>query len=463
MAQLPLSFAPKKVVEKKEPSGPGQVWSVSELQSSLRGELERKYRQVWVEGEISNFQIHQRSGHAYFSLVDSRATIKGVMWRDNVRRLPFLPKDGDQVLAKGKVTIYEKGGSLQLSVTRMESTGLGAKQQIYLKLLETLKSEGLTDSEYKRPLPPFPRTIGLVTSESGAALRDVVRTIWRRDLGINLVLSAAPVQGAGSAALIAEALEELDSSGLCEVILIVRGGGSIEDLWSFNEEVVARAVAGCNTPTITGVGHETDTTAVDVVSDCRASTPTAAAEMAVPAREELLGGLAALQMRLKSLALAQVRGEALRLQRLKNQLRHPQNQLLQDSQRLDLLSNSLHQALKDQLQGYQRRILEAKRGLAGVEPTPRYLAAENRLQLAKQGLMHSMEARLQAARQRHGLAAASLSQLSPLAVLARGYSVTRDVQSKEVLRSSQQAKLGQKIEVQLAEGSLEAKVSKTVE
>src|SRR6266436_5965572 len=291
---------------------PREILTVSALIRSVRNLIEHRYPLLWVAGEISNFTT-AKSGHAYFVLKDEHAQARCVMFKHRYRGLEWLPHDGMQVEAQVLVTMYEPRGDFQLNVETMRRAGRGALFEAFVRLREKLEKEGLFEAEKKRRLPPFPRTVGVVTSRDAAALRDVLTTLKRRDPSVAVVLFPVKVQGEGAAEEIAAALGTAGRRGECDVLLLVRGGGSIEDLWAFNEEIVARAVRACSVPVVVGVGHESDFTIADFAADLRAATPTAAAELAAPDRQGLLDLLRQRQVRMQQLARAMLRARAQRL------------------------------------------------------------------------------------------------------------------------------------------------------
>jgi exodeoxyribonuclease VII large subunit len=276
------------------------VLSVSQLAEQLRAVVEERFPAVWVEGEISNFKVYG-SGHCYFTLKDNAAQIRAVLFRNRLRRIRFEPKDGLHVMAFGSIEVYAQRGEYQLVVELLEPRGLGALQLAFEQLKSRLEAEGLFDTRRKRTLPRFPRKIGIVTSPSGAAIRDMLRVIGRRFGGLHIVVAPARVQGDGAAAEIARGLDELNALGDVDVIIVGRGGGSLEDLWAFNEEVVARAIAGSKAPVISAIGHEVDFTIADFVADLRAPTPSAAAELVVREKRTVRESVSDLRTRLEQI------------------------------------------------------------------------------------------------------------------------------------------------------------------
>lgn len=516
MAQLPFTFRgqtrpapePRPTPEQAEPpqapapapeAGP-TVLGVSQLVRRLRGALEGQFPDVWVGGEVSNFTAH-RSGHAYFTLKDRQASLPVVMFEDQLRQLRFRPRDGMEVVARGQVTVWPKGGRMQLQARLLEPRGLGALQQEFEDRVQKLRGEGLTDPARKRPIPRFPAAVGVVTSPGSAALRDVVRTALRRDPKACLRLAFAPVQGRSAAFHIVKALERLDARGGCDVILLVRGGGSAEDLWCFNEEAVARAIVAARTPVITGVGHETDTTIADLVADLRASTPTAAAEHAVPERAEVERAFAQQQARLHRGLAHHVHVLARRLHDLEVRLPAPGALIAPHAQALDALDARAERAVGRQLaaRATALRALEAR--LAQARPAARLarsgqaleglthrlrkvgagvgrrraelMVLERRLRQAfgpgdlvrRHQHLDALEARLAVALRRHTTAAETrlaravgrLEALSPLAVLSRGYALARDPEGR-VIREAAEVRPGQTVRVRLHHGGFTATV-----
>lgn len=473
MPQLPFTFAKGRRPNEKgspsaetvRPSPPAEVpakrapivLTVSALQRMLRQEMEAAHGLVLVSGEISNFLIHARSGHAYFTLKDDSATLKCIMWADNLSRLRSQPKDGQQVIARGRLTIYERASTVQLSVLHIEPQGLGALQVAFSQLVDKLKAEGLTDPARKRPLPAYPRVIGVVTSRHGAALRDILRTILRRDPYAHVVLSFASVQGQAAAPEIVSALRRLDRLGKVDVIVLARGGGSIEDLWSFNEEVVARAVASTRAPVVTGVGHETDTTIVDLVADHRASTPTAAAEVVTPLRQRTRAAWSDLTHRLHRAMHARVGVASRRIMVLEARLRDPRAALRRRSQYIDELATRAERAMQAALRRNSQRLTTLEHALFRKDPILRTKAMGHRLAALEVRRDTAMTQRLDRQKVRLRIAIGQLESLSPLAVLARGYAIVRDPQGR-LVRRAVEAHVNDEIRIDLAEGELSAQV-----
>src|ERR1700704_1760839 len=310
---------------------PSEILTVSALARSVRELLERRYPLLWVVGEISNFTV-AKSGHAYFVLKDEHAQVRCVMFRHRQQNLEWTPRDGMQIEAQALVSLYEPRGDFRLNVETMRRAGLGARFEAFLKLRDKLDKEGLFKAETKRTLPSLPRAIGVITSREAAALRDVLTTLARRNPSIEVVVFPVQVQGEGAAERIAAALEIAGRLGGCDVVLLVRGGGSIEDLWAFNEEVVARAIRACPVPVVTGIGHETDFTIADFAADRRAPTPTAAAELVSPERAELLEGISRLTANLSLRVRQELERRMLNVDHLARRLVHPDARLRAESE-----------------------------------------------------------------------------------------------------------------------------------
>lgn len=417
-----------------------QCHTVSEVAQLLAGTLRSSFPTLRVIGEISNF-MRARSGHWYFSLKDAGAQLSCVMFASDARGVAFAPADGDEVEVSGTLDFYIQGGRLQLKCRSMQRGGEGALLAAFETLKRKLAAEGLFDDALKRPLPAFPRHIGIVTSSDAAALRDILTTLSRRWPLAEVSLLPVPVQGDGAAPRIARALERLPQLAPVEVIILARGGGSIEDLWAFNEEVVARAVRACTVPVVCGVGHETDTTIADYAADLRAPTPTGAAEHATPDRAALQQRCAQLAARLPqtTLRILQNGGQRLEVQRRRLRVQSPELRLQQQAQRCDELVARLVRALRHRadpagpaalrLDGLRRRLHRAG---------PQHLA--------------QLDQRLRAA-------AMQLHQLSPQRTLERGYAVVHDERGS-VLRDAADSRPGMALRLRLARGELEAVAGK---
>ena len=391
-----------------------RIYSVSELTAELKALLENTFTGVWVEGEISNFK-HHTSGHMYFTLKDDRGQLRGVMFRGSNRGLQFRPEDGLAVIVFGNVTIYEPRGEYQVYVECMEPKGLGALQLAFEQLKTRLEAEGLFDPARKRPIPLLPKKIGVVTSPSGAAIRDILQIIHRRFANVQVLIFPVRVQGEGAAAEIVEGVEFLNKRGDLDVLIVARGGGSIEDLWAFNEEVVARAIYASQTPVISAVGHETDFTIADFVADVRAPTPSAAAELVISRKAEL-------------------------------------------SQRVDDLFSRLVSHMRYRAERSGERLRSLERHLRLLSPLERVKGQRERLRDGALALQSSMSHRLALWRGELRTAAARLDSLSPLAILARGYSVCRRLPDLSILTRAASIAEGERVEVLLHQGGLICRV-----
>ena len=437
-------------------SVPRRVYTVSRLNREVRALLEGHFPLLWVEGEISNL-ARPGSGHLYFSLKDAQAQVRCAMFRLRNRHLDFRPANGMQVLVRARVGLYEPRGEFQLVVEHMEPAGAGALQRAFEALKARLAAEGLFDSRHKRPLPPLPRRVGVITSPTGAALRDVLSVLRRRFPAVPVRLFPVPVQGEGAAEAIAAALDRAGRRRDCDVLLLVRGGGSLEDLWAFNEEVVARAVRRCPVPVVVGVGHEVDFTIADLAADRRAPTPSAAAEMVTPHRDELLERLDGLARRLVLHLRRRLAQEAQRLTWLARRLGDPRRHLHTAAQRLDELERRLTRAQHRRLQAAGERLAHLEHRLRRAEPRARLAALEQAAGQLRRRLAAAMGAALASRRQRLDALERTLRAVSPLGTLERGYAIVRRPDGA-LVRSAAQVAPGETLETVLADGRLRGRV-----
>ena len=436
-----------------------RVLTVSELTSSIKNLLERQYYEVWVEGELSNCRIWN-TGHMYFTLKDTGAQIRGVMFRLALGRLRFKPHDGLRVVARGRVSVYDQKGEYQILCEHLEPEGLGARQLAFDQLKKRLAAEGLFDERRKRTLPALPRKIGVVTSLDGAAVQDIIKVLRRRYENAHIVIRPARVQGEGAALDIARAMAAIGKVPGIDVVIVGRGGGSLEDLWTFNEEVVARAIAGCPVPTIAAVGHETDVTIADFVADVRAPTPSAAAEMVVSRKDDFCANLDRLSRRLSAAISARMHRSEARLRALESRPGYAgaHGRLVMRGRHADDLAHELRRAMRTSLAQRERSWQSLRLALERFDPRKRLGTARTRLV--------SDDARLHAAvnRNRHLLdrrlrtAAARLESLSPLAVLGRGYAVCWDEQHTRIIRDADTVREGERLAVTLERGELRCQV-----
>ncbi|MBI4808262.1 MAG: exodeoxyribonuclease VII large subunit [Nitrosomonadales bacterium] len=431
-----------------------RVLSVRELNLAAKQIIESGIPLLWVHGEVSNF-VAAASGHWYFSLKDEVAQVRCVMFRHKSQYLDFKPANGMQVEVLALATLYEARGDFQLNLEKMRPAGLGALYEAFEQLKNKLEGEGLFDAERKRTLPLLPKQIGIVTSPQAAALRDVLRTLANRMPSVPVVLYPTPVQGEGAAQKIAQAIRTASQRAECDVLIVCRGGGSIEDLWAFNEEVVARAIAASHIPVVSGVGHETDSTIADFVADLRAATPTAAAQAVVPDREELRQRLAQQRQRLWRAVTRQFEQYMQRVDYLQRRLLHPAQRIRQQVERLLALRQRMHLANTNAVQRGRWHWNGLWQRLRGLRPdvARRCDQQANHVQRLNAAMRHTLDrhdARLVALQQH-------LQLLDPQQVLARGYSMVRDAQGNIVV-SSRQIKLGETLEIAFAQGGAQALV-----
>ena len=439
------------------------VLSVSELSASLRGLLEKAFPDVWVEGELFNARVWN-TGHLYFTLKDTSSQIKGVMYRSAVRNLKFKPEDGLRVVARGRIGVYEPKGEYQLLCTHMEPQGVGPLQLAFEQLKKALAAEGLFDAARKRPLPVLPRRIGVVTSIDGAALRDIVRVLRRRYPNAHLVIAPSRVQGDGAAAEIVRALARVAAVAQVDVVIMGRGGGSTEDLWSFNDAAVVRAIAACPVPVISAVGHETDVTLADFAADLRAATPSAAAELVVRRKDEFFAHIDRLGHRLGA-------GVRHRLRRLESRVHAVEarpayaglpGQIAFRGRHTSELAAALRQAIGDAMGRRVRKHDSWRRALDHCDPRHRLAAVATRLVSRDAELAAAGRGRVQSAQARFSAAAVRLDTLSPLAVLGRGYAVCWDASRTRIVRDAGTLRPGDPIRVTLERGEVAAEVSLVV-
>jgi len=438
-----------------------EVWTVSEILEETRWALENAFSGIWVRGEVTSFRaVH--SGHWYFGLKDENAVLPVAMFRGDNRSVPFKLEEGLEVTACGNLTLYAPQGRFQLIAKSLEPAGWGAQQLAYEQLKQQLAGEGLFDEDRKRPLPLLPRCVGVVTSAQGAAWHDM-RKVWeRRGVAVRAILAPATVQGERAVPEIVAAIELLQQHGAAEVIIVGRGGGSREDLWAFNEEPVARAIAASSVPVISAVGHEIDFAISDLVADRRAATPTAAAEIVAPSRDELLQRVDALHRRaLQGCQSAATRG-ARRLHEpwLTRALNEPARAVTAHQQRVDLVWERAESALDESLQRAREGLSDVGRSLLRHEPTTLLARGERRLLGVRSQLQTAFAAQLERRRGRLGASAARTEALSPLAVLGRGYALCQD-DNGSLLRDAEDTAAGATVRVQLARGRLRCEVTHT--
>ncbi|WP_379128822.1 exodeoxyribonuclease VII large subunit [Paenibacillus sp. sgz500958] len=438
-----------------------QVYSIKELNRYIRMKLDSDVllSDVWIRGEISNF-THHGSGHMYFTLKDESSRIKAIMFTSHNQRLPFVPKEGARVIARGNVTVYERDGQYQFYATHMQPDGIGSLYLAYEQLKSKLEQEGLFAESRKRPLPRFPRSIGVITSPTGAAVRDIMITLQRRFPQVAILLYPVVVQGTGAAASIVKAIKAMNNLGEADVLIVGRGGGSLEELWAFNEEPVARAIAESRIPVISAVGHETDFTIADFVADLRAATPTAAAELAVPHAAELSAQLQQLKGRLRQALSRRAQHGRQRLSALERSpvLVNPRRYLLQHAQRLDMLQRRLSAASLARLSRARERQAVLHHTLQRFTPREGVIAARRRSESLHRELLNAMQMRLQEKISRLVTEMRQLDALSPLKVMSRGYSLVYDEKEEHLVKSLNDVQIGDLIVVKLNEGQLDCQI-----
>ncbi len=393
-----------------------KIYKVSEVTRDIKNLLEQSFPTLWVEGEISNYTLHS-SGHRYFSLKDENAQIRCVLFRWEGKRLAFEPEDGMKVYALGNLTLYEKSGQYQLSVIRLHPAGIGELELAFQQLKERLYNEGLFDEAHKKPIPEYPQAIGVVTSPTGAAIRDIINIIHRRDPSVKIVLNPVRVQGKGAAEEIAQAIKDFNEYKKVDLLIVGRGGGSFEDLWAFNEEIVARAIYSSKIPIISAVGHEVDFTIADFVADLRAPTPSAAAELAVKSR-------------------------------------------LATGKEVSNLFKTLISTQRLIVEDYKSRISSARESYGFKRALDLIAQKAQRADELLRGLLKEIKNYFDSKKKSLSLVSGKLNALSPLAVLERGFSVTRKLPEMEIIKNAGSLRIKDEIEVKFYRGKIEAQVKK---
>jgi len=451
ITQFELNLAPER-----------KVWSVSELTAHIRDVLATQFSNLWVEGEVSNYHAAQ-SGHLYFTLKDAKSQVRCVCFRNQALRMKFRPEDGLKVTVRGSISVYEPRGEYQIYVEHIEPVGLGALQLAFEQLKKRLEAEGLFDEARKKPLPMLPRRIGVITSPKGAAVRDIIRILRRRFPNLHLIVYPVRVQGEGAAEDIVAALKYFDRQQSAEVILLARGGGSLEDLWAFNEEIVARAIAACAIPVVSGVGHETDFTIADFVADVRASTPSAAAEIVVRTREEFRIHLREVEHKIAQRMRYLLLEWRHHLKELATHMgfRRLEDLLRRHRQQTDELTARLGLTLQSRLERLHRRYTIAGTRIISIDLRARIRTLGLRLLQRSSELGVRMERIVVARRQRLERLRLQLEERSPLRLLERGYAICTDA-AGNVVRAADQVAIGAEVNVQLARGRLAAEVRRKI-
>ena len=446
--------------EQAAPARTRTILSVTELTIRVRDALEQHVGEIWVEGELSNCRIWN-TGHLYFTLKDSSSQLRGFMFKSALRYLRFKPVDGTRVIARGRISVYEPKGEYQLVCEHLEPQGLGALQLAFDQLKKRLEAEGLFDAARKRALPTLPRKIGVVTSLEGAAVRDIIKVLRARYANVHLVIRPARVQGEGAALEIAKGIRAIGRVPGVDVLIVGRGGGSIEDLWAFNEEVVVRAIAQAPMPVISAVGHETDVTIADFAADVRAPTPSAAAEFVVARKDEFRSRVWRLRDRLTAAARNRVQtvGRRVHIAAARPAFAGYPARLAMRDRRVSELANTLMRFARGSLASRSRALLALERQLATYNAGRRLAALRTRLVAADSRMISATTRRRDRSLAQLQSAAGRLESLSPLAVLGRGYAVAWNADKSRVLRDAALVSPGETIRVTLSRGEIEAKVS----
>ncbi|EPY04780.1 exodeoxyribonuclease VII large subunit [Paenibacillus alvei TS-15] len=442
-------------------SDDARILSIKEVNRYIRMMMEgdTRLQDVWLRGEISNF-THHSSGHMYFTLKDSDSRIRTIMFASHNQKLAFRPKEGTKVIARGNITVYERDGQYQFYALHMQPDGIGSLFMAFEQLKERLNAEGLFGQERKRSIPRYPAAIGVITSPTGAAVRDILITLRRRQPGVAVLLYPVLVQGTQAAGSIAQAIEAMNRSGEVDVLIVGRGGGSLEELWAFNEEVVARAIAASTIPIISAVGHETDFTISDFVADLRAPTPTAAAELAVANREELRQHLTHVNRRLQSAMNRFLNQNQERLLRAQQSVvfRKPEHLMMKHADKVARLQEQLTYRLQLTQGQSSQRWKELRGRLREQTPVHQVRAARKRLDGNQHQLVQSMAAITKQKRMETAAMIRQLDALSPLKIMSRGYSLVYDEQEAKLIRSIEEVQPGDVVRVKLSDGQLDCHV-----
>jgi exodeoxyribonuclease VII large subunit len=438
-----------------------KILTIKDLNRYIKAILENEdlVQDVWVRGEISNF-THHSSGHMYFTMKDAESRIKSIMFAKQNQRLAFMPREGTMVLARGSISVYERDGQYQFYVTEMQPDGVGGLYLAYEQLKRKLEAEGLFAAERKKPIPQFPKAIGVITSPTGAAVRDIIITLQRRFPTVPILLYPVLVQGTQSAPSIVKAIQMMNERSEVDVLIIGRGGGSLEELWAFNEESVARSIYASMIPIISAVGHETDFTIADFVADLRAATPTAAAELAVPHHLELRQQLVQYTQRLQRGLFQGLQDKRERLERAKRTpfLQNPHKQLIQPTERLDRLTEQLHFRIKSCFARAEQMKMKLEQRISGFNPREQAIYAKRRAGNAHRQLLQAMQSLLKTQKFRWDAQLRQLDALSPLKVMQRGYSLVYDEKKQKLIKSIAQVQLGDVVNITLRDGRIECHV-----
>ncbi len=436
-----------------------KVYSVTELTTSIQDLLEEQFDFVWVEGEISNFSAPV-SGHYYMVIKDEKAQIRAVVFRLQARYLKFVPEDGMKVIAQGRISVYAPRGEYQIVLDYLEPVGVGALALAFEQVKRRLAEEGLFDEDIKKPLPFLPKKVAVITSPTGAAIRDFLKIIRRRFANIEIVVVPVRVQGDQAADDMVKALELVNRELDADVIVLTRGGGSLEDLWAFNQEALARAIRRSRIPVVSAVGHEIDLTISDLAADFRAPTPSAAAERLVVEKETLITRLDQAKTRMISAMGSKIRNRADELYRLKNRIQDPRKRLMNSWMRLDEVHGRLIRLMDVAVREQRAKLASEMRALRLHSPANKMVSFRQRLDFQRETLARAMQQKLRELEMHCSLLAKRLTDLSPLSVLKRGYSITLKLPEKRVLKDASGVEKGDRVQVLLGEGELGCRVEK---
>ncbi|MGE5840392.1 MAG: exodeoxyribonuclease VII large subunit [Deltaproteobacteria bacterium] len=442
-------------------TGKTNIYTVSTLSEEIKNLFEAHFDFVWIEGEISNFRS-PLSGHYYMVLKDEKAQIRAVMFRPQTRYLKFMPQDGMKVIVRGRVAVYEARGEYQVLLDYMEPLGVGALALALEQLKKKLAAQGILEERIKKPLPFLPQRVAVITSPTGAAIRDFLKIIGRRFANLEIVVVPVKVQGEGAAAEMVEALDLVNRELDVDVIVLTRGGGSLEDLWAFNQEELALAIRASRIPVVSAVGHEIDVTISDLAADLRAPTPSAAAELLVAEKETLKQQILQLQSRLQSGLRTELAGLQEKLRFLSKRLRDPRKTLADSWLRLDDMENRLSRMMSFMIMERKRRLDAGERALILHSPLKVIAGLKQKVEFQSRSMTMMATRKLKDCGMAVSMLEQKLKDISPLSVLGRGYSITRKLPEKQVLRSSSQVNEGDRLSVKLAEGELECLVEKIV-
>jgi len=434
-----------------------EILTVSQLNSKAKSLLESQVGTIWLEGEISNF-IQAASGHWYFTLKDNSAQIKCAIFKFKNSRLKLSPQEGDKVIVKGKISLYEARGDYQMIADYMEPAGLGNLQKNLNELISKLDSQGLFSADNKKQLPFLPKRIGVITSSTGAAIHDVLTVLQRRCPMIPVIVYPTQVQGIPAAKNIINALSIAESRNECDVLLMTRGGGSLEDLWCFNDENLAHAIAKCNIPIVAAIGHEVDVTITELVADLRAATPSAAAELLVPEQQVLWQKLDLLFQDLNSNTLYKIHQQQNRLNIARLKLKDPEQTILQSAHQLEKIKQQLVNNFKTSIQTKNNQLNQLTDQLKNLHPNELLIKNKYRLNELKQQLNNSILKIIDSKSNQLAISASHLNALSPLSTLGRGYTITRDKKTKTVISKISQVTKEQEISIIVSDGEFDCRV-----